>query len=62
VLKFGFEKLGLERIFATCYEDNVGSVKVLMKNGMARESKNDSVLQFGLAREEYEKTSSLNFS
>lgn len=54
VLKFGFEKLNLSRIFATCYEENEGSLKVLIKNGMVQESKNGSVLQFGLSRQEYE--------
>lgn len=36
-LRLGFERLGLERIAATCAPDNVGSVRVLEKAGLRRE-------------------------
>lgn len=36
VLRWGFEDLGLERIIAVCPEPNVGSWRVLEKNGMHR--------------------------
>ena len=37
LLQFGFEKLGLHRIYATCDPRNIGSIKVLEKIGMTRE-------------------------
>lgn len=48
VLKFGFEKLGLEMIFATCYADNIASAKVLLKNGMKEDNKNGSIIQYSI--------------
>jgi RimJ/RimL family protein N-acetyltransferase len=37
LLRFGFEELGIHRIYATCRPDNVGSWRVLEKIGMSRE-------------------------
>lgn len=37
IIKFGFERLNLHRIFATCDPDNIGSVRVLGKIGMIKE-------------------------
>ncbi len=37
LLEFGFEKLELHRIFATCDTENIGSARVLEKIGMQRE-------------------------
>ena len=37
VLKYGFEKLGLHRIVATCQPENVPSYRVMEKIGMRRE-------------------------
>jgi [ribosomal protein S5]-alanine N-acetyltransferase len=37
VISFGFERLGLHRIFATCDPANTGSYRVMEKNGMQRE-------------------------
>ncbi len=37
LLEFGFEKLKLHRIFATCDTKNIGSARVLEKIGMRRE-------------------------
>ncbi|MCF2936826.1 GNAT family N-acetyltransferase [Paenibacillus alkaliterrae] len=37
LLKFGFNELGLHRIFATCRPDNIGSSMVMEKIGMKRE-------------------------
>ncbi|MGC9318508.1 MAG: GNAT family N-acetyltransferase [Armatimonadota bacterium] len=39
MLRFGFEKLGLHRIHATCDTDNVASARVLEKLGMRREGR-----------------------
>jgi ribosomal-protein-alanine N-acetyltransferase len=38
LLEFGFRRLGLHRIWATCAVDNVGSARVLEKLGMTREA------------------------
>jgi len=38
LLKLGFETLGMHRIFATCRPENIGSQRVLEKNGMRREA------------------------
>ena len=37
IIKFGFQKLSLHRIFATCCPDNIGSAKVMEKIGMKKE-------------------------
>jgi RimJ/RimL family protein N-acetyltransferase len=37
LLDFGFKKLGLHRIYATCDVDNTASARVMEKNGMQRE-------------------------
>lgn len=37
VVRFGFEQLGLHKIFATCDVENKGSARVLEKIGMRRE-------------------------
>ena len=37
VLKFGFEEIGLHKIFATHLVDNPASGKVMIKNGMIKE-------------------------
>jgi RimJ/RimL family protein N-acetyltransferase len=37
ILDFGFKKLDMHRIYATCDVDNTGSARVMEKNGMQRE-------------------------
>ena len=37
LIKYGFEQLGLRRIYAACDSENVGSYRVMEKNGMRRE-------------------------
>lgn len=39
LLRFGFEHLGLHRIFATCDPRNVGSARVLTKSGLTHEGR-----------------------
>ena len=39
LLAFGFEELGLHRIWANCVADNVGSARVLEKVGMRQEGR-----------------------
>ncbi len=46
MLAFGFEELGLERIYACCFTDNPASARVLEKAGFGYE---------GCARHEYKK-------
>ena len=51
---YGFRDLGLRRIFAGVFEKNVGSMKVLEKNGYAKEAifKN-AILKNGEVLDEY---------
>lgn len=37
ILKYGFDEVGIERIFASTFDYNVGSMKVLKKNGFVKE-------------------------
>lgn len=37
VLRFGFEKMELERIYARCHPDNIASYKLMEKSGMTYE-------------------------
>ena len=63
-IRFGFERLNLHRIFATCHTDNIGSIKVLEKTGMKKEGRlrNNRIKQgkwhdsfiFSILRHEYE--------
>ena len=39
ILNFGFNELGLHRIFATCHPDNIGSARVMQKIGMQKEGR-----------------------
>jgi RimJ/RimL family protein N-acetyltransferase len=54
VLKFGFEKLGLTIIFATCHEENKASGTVLLNNGMLKKSITGHVIEYSLKKQEYE--------
>ena len=64
LLRFGFEDLGLKKIYATHYPSNVVSGKVLSNNGMVREAELKdhykvgedfrTVIQYRLTREEFE--------
>ena len=38
LLRYGFEEVGLRRIFAECHPDNLASARVLEKIGMRRET------------------------
>jgi [ribosomal protein S5]-alanine N-acetyltransferase len=65
ILKFGFEKLGLRKIYATHYLENPASGKVMSNNGMIVEGELKdhyrignsyrSVVQFRLTSDEYKK-------
>lgn len=64
VLKFGFEELGLNKIYATHFTDNMASGKVMVNNGMVKEGElkdhykvddiYKSVIQYRLLKQEYE--------
>ena len=63
ILKFGFEKLNLNKIYATHYPANIASGKVMIKNKMIKEAElkehyrinNEyrSVIQYRLTKQEY---------
>ncbi|WP_046246153.1 GNAT family N-acetyltransferase [Hymenobacter terrenus] len=63
VLRFGFAELGLNKILATHFRHNLGSVAVMQKNGMVKEAelvqhvKRDGhyhdLIQYRLTRHEY---------
>lgn len=52
VLAFGFSALSLDLIFAECKRDNLGSIRVLEKNGMRAVGTGRSVEQYYLRNEE----------
>jgi len=54
ILKFGFKHISLNLIFASCHEDNIGSQKVLLKNGLHQKSPKGHVIQFQLKKEDYD--------
>lgn len=54
VLRFGFDKLDLGRVYATCHAGNAASGKVLLKNGLVQQSVTGSVIQYGITRQVYE--------
>jgi [ribosomal protein S5]-alanine N-acetyltransferase len=64
ILKFGFEKLNLNKIYATHYPDNLASGKVMINNKMIKEAElkehykiNETyrnVIQYRLTKKEYE--------
>ncbi len=53
-LTFGFGKLGLDLVYATCHIDNPASARVLEKNGMTQRSINGNVAQYVLSKESWE--------
>lgn len=57
VLRFGFENLELQQIFATCMKQNEPSAKVLINNGMEECHRTESVVQYRVLRETYHKDS-----
>ena len=54
VLEFAFDKLKLQRIYATHREDNPSSGKVMEKNGMHNEGKTGYIIQYAITQEEYQ--------
>lgn len=63
ILKFGFENLGLNKIYGTHYTHNIASAKVMLKNSMIKEaemkehykvaSEYRDIIQYRLTRKEY---------
>jgi len=53
ILKFGFENLNLDLIYATCEEDNTASMRVLQKNGISNTGISGSVYQYTIKKQEY---------
>lgn len=68
LLRFGFEELHFNKIFATHFSENIASGKVMAKNGMIKEAelkehikKSDTfitLVQYRLTKSEYEKINS----
>ncbi len=66
ILKFGFGKLKLHRIYAHLFEENIGSKKVLekcgfkleaiMREALFKHNKWHNELKYGILEKEYEKT------
>ncbi|HFA47995.1 MAG TPA: N-acetyltransferase [Bacteroidetes bacterium] len=50
IINFGFEKLNLDKIHATCHIENKASEKVLLNNGMKKDNINGNVIRFGLTK------------
>lgn len=51
IIPFGFEKLELNLIYADCHVNNIGSQKVLEKNGMSVLKKNGNLLLYQITEE-----------
>lgn len=60
ILRFGFEKLSLTLVYATCYTENTASEKVLLNTGMIRESVNGNVMLYNLAKQGFDNLPLLN--
>lgn len=54
ILKFGFEELQLDKIYATCHEENAASLKVVEHNGMKPGNPNGGVVQYQLTNADYQ--------
>ncbi len=50
VIHFGFDKLNLNTIYATCHNTNGASGKVLLKNGFVEETNNGSISLFEITK------------
>lgn len=63
VLRFGFEELGLERIYARCHPDNTASYRLMEKIGMTyegtlrksmqRKGKQEDLKMYSILKEEF---------
>ena len=53
ILKFGFEMLDRDLIYADCFESNPASARVLQKNGMQYHTRNGNILLFRITKEEF---------
>lgn len=53
ILKFGFETLELDLIYADCHKTNKASQKVLLKNKLQQHAVNGSLLLFKLEKERF---------
>jgi ribosomal-protein-alanine N-acetyltransferase len=70
IMKFGFDELGLNKIFATHLVENPSSGRVMMKAGMTREGKlpehykkgevYKTILQYGITATQYKKMHTRN--
>jgi ribosomal-protein-alanine N-acetyltransferase len=57
VLKYGFETLGFNLIYADCYADHIASQRVMIKNHMQKHRQQGTMIVYRMTKEEYlEKT------
>ncbi|MCI5059129.1 MAG: GNAT family N-acetyltransferase [Flavobacteriales bacterium] len=61
ILEFGFNKLDLKQIHATCKRDNIGSITALKKNAFAASNVNNPVLNFIILKNEFEQATSKTY-
>lgn len=53
VLTFGFTRLNLDLLYASCHLDNVASIKVLTKNGFSETKTMGNIAYYALQKEQY---------
>jgi len=54
IIKFGFENLNLDTIYAECKAENKASQKVLLNNGMIKKESGGSIVQYSLTKKAFE--------
>lgn len=54
IINFGFEKLNQELIYADAYSENIGSQKVMTKNGMKKHTENGNIYLYKITKEEFQ--------
>ena len=55
LVRFGFDCLGLQRVWSTCHAANAGSAHVMEKVGMLREATIHEGYRYGLSAADYER-------
>ena len=53
IIKFGFENLNLDTIYAECKAENKASQKVLLNNGMIKKESGGSIVQYSLTKKAF---------
>lgn len=58
VMKFGFQYMSLDLIFANCNQDNLASERIMQKSGMLKQNPKDQFLLYAINKEEYKQIES----